>query len=115
MSLGRLDGLPAAADSVRALDQQVLLGEVEFPLPGVELANLAGDALNDVITAAERGIARIRATHHLNLSFLRTSACPIVTSDHVAGRSETSLNKPVESQEGCPEECQGNRRALGTA
>jgi len=25
------------------------------------------------------------------LSFLRTSACPMVTSDHVAGRPETSL------------------------
>jgi hypothetical protein len=40
-------------------------------LKGVELANLAGDTLNDVITAAERGIQRIRATHHLAYSFLR--------------------------------------------
>ena len=40
-------------------------------LKGVELANLAGDTLNDVITAAERGIQRIRATHHLAHSFLR--------------------------------------------
>src|SRR5829696_8227205 len=42
-------------------------------LKGVELANLAGDTLNDVITAAERGIQRIRATHHLAYSFLRHS------------------------------------------
>jgi len=27
--------------------------------------------LNDVITAAERGIQRIRDTHHLSYSFLR--------------------------------------------
>ena len=40
-------------------------------LQSVELANLAGDTLNDVITAAERGIQRIRASHHLAYSFLR--------------------------------------------
>jgi hypothetical protein len=40
-------------------------------LKGVELANLAGDTLGEVITAAERGIQRIRATHHLAYSFLR--------------------------------------------
>jgi transposase len=40
-------------------------------LKGVELANLAGDTLDEVIAAAERGIARIRATHHLAFSFLR--------------------------------------------
>jgi transposase len=40
-------------------------------LKGLELANLAGDTLNDVIAAAERGIQRIRATHHLPFSFLR--------------------------------------------
>jgi DDE superfamily endonuclease len=40
-------------------------------LKGVELANLAGDTLNDVITAAERGVQRIRDTHHLAYSFLR--------------------------------------------
>ena len=40
-------------------------------LKGVELANLAGDTLNDVITAAERGIQSIRDTHHLAYSFLR--------------------------------------------
>jgi len=40
-------------------------------LKGVELANLAGDTLDDVIAAAERGIQRIRHTHHLAYSFLR--------------------------------------------
>ena len=39
-------------------------------LKGVELANLAGDTLQDVITAANRGIQRIRDTHHLAYSFL---------------------------------------------
>jgi hypothetical protein len=41
-------------------------------LKGVELANLAGDTLDDVIAAAERGIQRIRHTHHLAYSFLRS-------------------------------------------
>jgi transposase len=40
-------------------------------LKGVELANLAGDTLDDAIAAAERGIQRIRDTHHLAFSFLR--------------------------------------------
>ena len=40
-------------------------------LKGVELANLAGDTLAEVTAAAERGIQRIRATHHLAYSFLR--------------------------------------------
>jgi hypothetical protein len=40
-------------------------------LKGVELANLAADSLEDVIAAAERGIQRIRRTHHLAYSFLR--------------------------------------------
>ncbi len=40
-------------------------------LKGVELANLAGDTLDDVIAAAERGIQRIRGTPHLAFSFLR--------------------------------------------
>ena len=40
-------------------------------LKGVELANLAGDTLQEVITAAERGIQRIRSTHWLAYSFLR--------------------------------------------
>ena len=40
-------------------------------LKGVELANLAGDTLDDIIAAAERGIQRIGHTHHLAYSFLR--------------------------------------------
>jgi putative transposase len=40
-------------------------------LKGVELANLAGDTLEEVTAAAERGIQRIRATHWLAFSFLR--------------------------------------------
>ena len=40
-------------------------------LKGVELANLAGDTLAEIIAAAERGIQRIRDTHHLACSFLR--------------------------------------------
>jgi transposase len=40
-------------------------------LKGVELANLAADTLDEVIAAAERGIQRIRDTHHLAFSFLR--------------------------------------------
>ncbi len=40
-------------------------------LKGVELANLAGESLDDVIAAAQRGIHRIRHTHHLAFSFLR--------------------------------------------
>jgi hypothetical protein len=39
-------------------------------LKGVELANLAGDTLEEVITAAERGVQRIRGTPHLAYSFL---------------------------------------------
>jgi putative transposase len=40
-------------------------------LKGVELANLAGDTLEAVTAAAERGVQRIRHTHHLAYSFLR--------------------------------------------
>ena len=40
-------------------------------LKGVELANLAADTLKEVTAAAERGIQRIRDTHHLAYSFLR--------------------------------------------
>jgi len=39
----------------------------------VELASLAGDTLHEVIVAAERGVQRIRDTHHLAYSFLRHS------------------------------------------
>jgi hypothetical protein len=41
-------------------------------LKGVELANLAGNTLQEVTVAAERGIQRIRGTHHLAFSFLRS-------------------------------------------
>jgi hypothetical protein len=37
----------------------------------VELANLAGNTLDDVVAAAERGVQRNRHTHHLAFSFLR--------------------------------------------
>jgi DDE superfamily endonuclease len=40
-------------------------------LKGMELANLAGETLQEVIAAAERGIQRIRDTPHLAYSFLR--------------------------------------------
>jgi transposase len=40
-------------------------------LKGVELANLAADTLKEVTAAAERGIQRIRGTHHLAYAFLR--------------------------------------------
>jgi transposase len=40
-------------------------------LKGVELANLAGDTLEEVTAAAERGVQRIRGTHHLAYAFLR--------------------------------------------
>jgi transposase len=39
-------------------------------LKGVELANLAGDTLDDVVAAAERGVQRVRGTPHLAFSFL---------------------------------------------
>jgi Domain of unknown function (DUF4389) len=42
-------------------------------LKGVELANLAGDTLEEVIAATERGIQRSRHTHHLAYAFLRHS------------------------------------------
>jgi transposase len=40
-------------------------------LKEVELANLAGDTLDEVTAAAERGIQRIRSSHWLAFSFLR--------------------------------------------
>jgi len=42
-------------------------------LKGVELANLADETLQEVIAAAERGVQRIRDTHHLAYSFLQHS------------------------------------------
>jgi putative transposase len=40
-------------------------------LKGVELVNLAGNTLGEVVAAAERGIQRIRSAHWLAYSFLR--------------------------------------------
>jgi transposase len=40
-------------------------------LKGVELANLAADTVQEITAAAERGVQRIRGTHHLAYSFLR--------------------------------------------
>lgn len=40
-------------------------------LKAVELAKMAGDTLQEVTAAAERGVQRIRHTHHLAYSFLR--------------------------------------------
>jgi hypothetical protein len=37
----------------------------------VELANLAGDTLQEVTAAAEGGMHRVRASHWLAFSFLR--------------------------------------------
>jgi transposase len=84
--VGRAARPPQPVDARLAAAAAVLAGGVE-PLPGyapelnpvealwanlkgVELANLAGESLGDVIAAAERGIQRIRSTHHLALSFL---------------------------------------------
>ena len=46
-------------------------------LKGVELANLAGDTLDEVTAAAERGTQRIRSTHWLAFSFLRHCGLPL--------------------------------------
>ena len=40
-------------------------------LKGVELANLAADTVQELTAAAERGIQRVRQTHHLAYSFPR--------------------------------------------
>jgi DDE superfamily endonuclease len=40
-------------------------------LKGMELANLAGDTLQEVTAAAARGVQRIRSNHRLAFSFLR--------------------------------------------
>ena len=55
-------------------------------LKGVELANLAGDTLHDVITAAERGIQRIRAPTTWPTRSCGTAACRY--GEHVTGTSE---------------------------
>jgi transposase len=45
-------------------------------LKGVELANLAGDTLEDVVAAAERGIQRIRGTRIWPSRSCATAVCP---------------------------------------
>jgi hypothetical protein len=42
-------------------------------LKTTDLANLAGDTIEEVTAAADRGIDRIRRAHHLPYSFLRHS------------------------------------------
>jgi hypothetical protein len=59
------DGLPGYAPELNPVEG------LWANLKGVELANLAADALEDIVAAAERGIQRIRATHGLASSFLR--------------------------------------------
>lgn len=54
------------------------------------LANLAGDLLEEVTAAAERGIHRIRHTHYLSYSFLRHCGLSLVI--HVARTSEPLLS-----------------------
>jgi hypothetical protein len=62
-------------------------------LKGAELANLAGESLEEVIAAAERGIQWIRHTHHLAFSFLcYCGLSPMVSNDHVTGMSEPLYN-----------------------
>jgi hypothetical protein len=54
-------------------------------LKGVELADLAGESLEEVIAAAERGIHRIR--HHPPPCLLVSSlprSVPVVSGDHLA-------------------------------
>jgi hypothetical protein len=62
--------LPSAAPKPRS-PELIPVEALWSSLKGVELANLAGDTLEEVITAAERGIQRIRDTRHLAYSFLR--------------------------------------------
>jgi len=59
------DGLPGYAPELNPVEG------LWANLKGTELANLAADALEDIVAAAERGIQRIRATHGLASSFLR--------------------------------------------
>ena len=70
------DGLPAHRSKVmrawlRRQRSWLVVEPLWSSLKGVELANLAGDTLDDVVAAAEGGIQRIRHTHHLPFSFLR--------------------------------------------
>jgi transposase len=85
--VGRAAHPPQPPDARLAWPPAVLAGSEPLPayapelnpvealwatLKGLELANLAGDTLDDdVIAAAERGIRRIQSTPHLAFSFLR--------------------------------------------
>jgi hypothetical protein len=59
----RIEPLPAYAPELNPVEP------LWSNLKGVELANLAGDTLHDVIAAAERGVQRIRNTHHVQRLF----------------------------------------------
>ena len=58
-----------------------------------ELANLAGDTLEKIIAAAERGIQRIRATLHLPFSFRATADCPD-GENHLTGTGDLLRPRP---------------------
>ena len=62
-------------------------------LKGVELANLARDTLDDVVAAAERGIADPGHPPPTVLVPALLRLVPMVTSDHVTGRSELLFNR----------------------
>ena len=62
-------------------------------LNGTELANLAGDTLEKIIAAAERGIQRIRATLHLPFSFRATADCPD-GENHLTGAGDLLRPRP---------------------
>jgi hypothetical protein len=54
----------------------------------VELANLAGESLDEVVAAAERGIQRLRDTPHLAFSFLRCCGLSLCEQHYVTGTRE---------------------------
>jgi hypothetical protein len=56
-------------------------------LKGIELANFAGDAIDEVTAAADRSIDRIRRTLHLPYSFLCHCGYPYGET-HVTGTGE---------------------------
>jgi putative transposase len=62
-------------------------------LKGTELANLAGDTLEEIIAAAERGIQRIRATPHLPFRSCATADCPY-GENHVTGTGDLLRPRP---------------------
>ena len=57
---------------------------------GGELANLAGDTLDEVIAAATRGADRVRQTPHLPYSFLRRCGVSLWQPCH--SKLQTSLD-----------------------